>query len=367
MKHVLLALGVSALSLCTLSFGAYAADKPVVKIGATLPLTGDSAHLGESARDAMILAKESLPKNTKYDYELVFEDDGLEAKKTAAAANKLINIDKVDSIMSFSSGTGGVVSPMAERSKLIHFGLASAQSVADGDYNFIHWTPPAVEGTRFIEELKKQNYKKIAILCMNQQGVLAMRDQLKAQVPAAGIEIVNDQIADPSEKDFRTMIAKAKATNPDAYVLLFFSPQLEILGKQVKEAGVTQPLTAIESFGLAADPSLFEGSWYVDAADAGKGFNETFEKRFKKQPQLGAPNAYDVVTMIEAAYESAPAKAGEKPAKEDVIKALHALQMDGMLGHITIDEKGVVSSPASLKIVKDGKPAPYEAAAKKAE
>ena len=49
--------------------------KPVVTIGITLPLTGDVAMLGQANKKAILLSESQLPKNLKYDYKLVFEDD----------------------------------------------------------------------------------------------------------------------------------------------------------------------------------------------------------------------------------------------------------------------------------------------------
>jgi branched-chain amino acid transport system substrate-binding protein len=351
-KQFILILALSIFALPT-----FAADKPVVKIGVTLPLTGDSAHIGEADRDAMILAKENLKAGTKYDYQLVFEDDALEAKKAAATAAKLLNVDKVDALMSVSSGTGGVISPIAENAKVIHFGLASAQNVADGDYNFIHWTPPAAEAHAMVNELQKRNVKTVAFLGLNQQGFMAIRDEFLKNIEGTSIKIVSDQILNPGEKDFRTAIAKAKAHTPDIYVIIFLSPELEIIIKQMREAGIEKNITSIEAFGLSAEPQLFEGLWYIDAATAKGDFNDKFQERFSKAPGFAAANSYDVFNLIVAGYENAEVSAGEKPSRENVLKELHKIKdFNGVLGKLSVDDKGVVLSPADVNIIKDGKP-----------
>src|SRR4051812_44226626 len=91
--------------------------KPTIKIGITLPLTGDVARLGESVKNSLILAKSDLPA-TKYNYELVFEDDQFKPALGVTTANKLINIDKVSALVSFGSPVGNVISPIAEKSKI---------------------------------------------------------------------------------------------------------------------------------------------------------------------------------------------------------------------------------------------------------
>ena len=92
-------------------------EKETIKIGVSIPLSGDVAFLGEGVRDAMLLAKENLGY-TKYNYEIIFEDDQFNSTNTLTAVNKLISIDKVSVISSLGSNLGNVVSPIAEENKI---------------------------------------------------------------------------------------------------------------------------------------------------------------------------------------------------------------------------------------------------------
>lgn len=355
MKHIFALLSLFAVIFAT---PAYAQEKPVVKIGVTAPLTGDVGYIGEGIRNAITMAQENLPADTKYKYEVVYEDDMFEAKRTAATTSKMINVDKVDALISASSGTGGVASPIAEQNKVIHFGIASAASVADGNYNFNHWTSPDEEGRLMASELKKRGYKKVAAFYLNQQGVLAIRDGLKKNLEGSDVKFVTDEIINPGEKDFRTAISKAKAQNPDIYLAIFFTPQMEIIMKQLKEANVTAPITSVEGFALSNEPALFEGLWYVDSAAAKADFDEKFTAKYGKPPTTyGASNAYDIFNLIVYGYEHTASD--KKPTTEEVTKTLYTVKdYDGVLGKLAIDDKGVVFSAASVRVFKDGKPVP---------
>ena len=114
--------------------------KEAIKIGAIAPLSGSVAFMGEGLRDAILMAKDDLGK-TKHKYEIIFEDGQLNPKDFATAANKLINIDKVNAIIDITAA-GNAVSPIAEQNKVIHFGIANDQNIAKGDYNFLHTVPP---------------------------------------------------------------------------------------------------------------------------------------------------------------------------------------------------------------------------------
>ena len=365
MKKFLAAL---ALSLLTLTPAAFAADtpapaKPVIKIGVSAALTGNNAHLGENIRNALILAQENLPQNTKFEYHLVFEDSALESKKAAISANKMINVDKVDALVSHSPAAGGAISPIAEQSKVVHFNIGLAQSVAEGAYNFIHWNPPQEQARVMADELEKRGIKRVAIIKLNQSGPIELISSLSPLLIKKGIEIVFEDTINSGETDFRTSIVKAKATNPEIYIILFFTPELEIIAKQIREAGIQKPITSMFYFSASKTPEVFEGEWYVDAADASKGFNEKFETRFGKVPEIMAPNAYDIVNILVQGFETAtvaPDAVDGKPTQEAVVEALHKIDMDGMLGRLTMDEKGVVFSPAAVKIIKNGKPVAIE-------
>ena len=62
--------------------------KPVIKIGVSLPLTGDSANVSEAVKASINMAwNEWYQKDTKYNYEVIFEDDALQTAKAATVAN----------------------------------------------------------------------------------------------------------------------------------------------------------------------------------------------------------------------------------------------------------------------------------------
>ena len=107
-KNIVIVIGI--VLVCLVVLGVYAINSegrpgtnPTIKIGVTLPLTGDEATLGESNRNAIHLAASKLPSSTKYNYQLIFEDDQFNPALGASAVNKLISIDGVSALISFGS------------------------------------------------------------------------------------------------------------------------------------------------------------------------------------------------------------------------------------------------------------------------
>ena len=115
---------------------------------------GRCCLFGEGAKAATEMAKADFGP-TKFNYQFIYEDDQFKPEEAANTANKLIDVDKVNAIVSFGSPTGNVVSPIAEENDVIHFGIASDLTIAKGDYNFIDWTPPYKETDLLVSEFEK--------------------------------------------------------------------------------------------------------------------------------------------------------------------------------------------------------------------
>ena len=75
-------------------------SSPKIKIGAILPLSGAASNFGTLARRGIELALEDLSPADRARTTVVFEDDGLSNARSATAANKLLNVDKIDLLLS---------------------------------------------------------------------------------------------------------------------------------------------------------------------------------------------------------------------------------------------------------------------------
>lgn len=358
MQHatkIIIVLSVLALIVLTSFMIPQKSDETVV-LGATLPLSGDLAFLGEGYRNGMNLALMELT-DTKFTYRIVFEDDKFDPKTAATTANKLMAIDTVDGLFSFGSPTGNVVSPLAEERGIVHInGIASDQNVAKGTYNFVHWTPPYEESKLLVEEMRKRDIHTVALFVANQPGTLAVANQVMADFKKNGIELVGYEMYNPGETDMRSHVAKLAWTQPDIYMLVSMSPELEILTKQIRDQGIATSLTSIESFEWTTQPELFEGMWYVNAADASAEFVTKYTAAYGESPTVGAANGYDAVMLFVNAVEVS-SKGSKKPSQQEIRDALLAVRnYTGAVGTLSVDQDGLIVSKAVVRTIENGKP-----------
>ena len=365
-KKILVICGVLLCGLAILGASAFsgahkqAETKPVIKIGVTLPLTGDEAALGESNRNAILLAASELSSSTKYDYQLVFEDDQFNPAMGASAVNKLIGVDGVSALISFGSPVGNAVSPIAEANHITHINdFASDPHVASGTYNFVDYTPAYQDASLFMKELEKRNiHHAVFFGQQDNPGVTALiADFLRDASGTPGITINAAELFDTGTRDFKTEILEAEQHHPDIYVLEATSPELEILTRQLRELGVTAPVTTMEAFEFSDQLSLFEGMWYVNGADPMPWFLNLYAARYGKDPKFGAANGYDSFNLIVQAAESA-GDGKTIPTSAAIEQALSEVKnFNGALGDgLSVGSDHLVISNPVVRMIKNGKP-----------
>ncbi|MEW6601290.1 MAG: ABC transporter substrate-binding protein [Nitrospirota bacterium] len=330
--------------------------KETYKIGVAAPLTGGLAFLGEGIMNGIKMAQESVG-DTKYKYEVIFEDNQHDPKVSVTLANKFFDVDKADAIITIGDESGPVVSPIATAKDKIHMAIAVQRYIAKGYNNFMHWTPADEQTTLLISEMKKRGVKKVAAFRSRYVGFVELFESFKKNLKGSGIELVSDQVHDATAVDFRSQIAMAKKKNPDIYLLLTLPPALEIVAKQLKEAGETKPLTSCEAFGISPEASLFEGEWFIAPAGAQGYYRDAYKARYGSEPPMATGNAIDIFELIVRAVESTNTKS--KPSAKQVSDELHKIKYHhGALGIMHIDKDGVVVTKPQPQLIKDARPTP---------
>ncbi len=353
-KKIIISLGIIIVIILGLYFSTTSrgsANKEVIKIGIAVPLTGNQGFVGEGIKDAVLLAQKKL-ENTKYDYEFIFEDVQVDAKLAASAAQKLINIDRVDAIIDAYAPIGTTIAPIAEKAKVVHINIAFDPRAAVGDYNFIDFTTPDTSSRAFLTEMQKKGLTKLGIFRLNNPGIIAVYNSVKTLAPAYGITIVSDQEFQPGERDFKSIITKSKNSGADLYALLSIPPELDILAKQMTDLGVHNQ-TSIIYFELSPSKNLYEGLWSVGLGGISGSFEKEFKDTYKRELAFGAPNSYDAFNIIVTAAETYAGK--EKPTTTYIANKIQEIKsFTGVLGNLNVNSDGIIDSDVQIKIVENG-------------
>ena len=322
--------------------------RPVFRIGVIFPLSGDVAHMGDAAKVGIGIFEEELRvENPKYNYRILIEDNQLNASKSVMIAKKMIEVDKVDAIVTIGSNVGNAISPLTQKAGVLHFAIASDENVAKGEYNFLAATPNNKMIEKFIATLKKNNLTNIALVTQNQAAMMAYDKELIDV--NEDINILSHNYTNAGDRDFRILISKILADNPDVVVPLLYIPEISIFVKQLKDAKPDVIVANLESLSYPEDKALFDGYWFIDGAVPSAKFVEVFR-------EVTGGEVYDYTPYMYASFEvlkDAVEKFGND--KSAIIEYVLTGDFDTVLGELDFDEKGIMQSSASVKMIKDGK------------
>jgi branched-chain amino acid transport system substrate-binding protein len=350
MKKVLISI-LAALSLVACS--EEKSDKPVIKIGVVSSFSGKFAENGENVKATLELALQDVaPKNVQIKY--VYEDFGYDAPRAATAVNKLINVDKVDAIISWSAVAGNVISPIADKSGVFHFSISNDKNIAVGKYNFIHWTQSEVLADKMVDIIMSKGAKSAVLFAVYQPGLQKTTDFVESKLKAAGIktERVNFGIDD---KDFNVIVDKMKQKNFDVWYTTALPPSLDILLKTILEKDVNKPLVAIDSFLFSNIKDKLDGAQYIVTPEGDQDLLNRVTKKTGSTNYFSVGYTYDAGYILSKTYSELYEKLGRIPNSAEVAEQiLTTKNYKGSVGDITVDNDGVFQSQAVVKEIKNG-------------
>lgn len=328
-------------------------NRPVVKIGVMLPMSGEMAEFGENSRYAVEFAKEDH-KDSPIKFDIIYEDDTFTPSRAAVIANKFISVDKVDTIVTSFSPVGSVVSPIADKAKVLHIGLANAANIAEGELNFTDWQQVDVAAKKLVDYLVSQNCKKVVSFNLETVGNEEMRVETNRFLDEQGIEYKEFHF-NPENRDFALMVQKALAFNADYWILNSFSPGQDILRKEMIEHKIDIPVVNIQCMKLTKNIQLFENQTFVDAPDGSKDFRERMAKKTTSKVLNIAAYAYDIVNIIMQANEDFYAKNGRIANDFELADTLKKTKFyQGVVGELEVQDNGVIKSPSVMKKIING-------------
>ena len=288
-----------------------AAEPPRYTIGVVLPLSGSSAEFGQTARAAIELALEQLPPEDRGRMKVIFEDDGLVSSRSVSAGRKLIDIDRVDALITWSSSTALSLVGITESRKIPHVAIASDPAVSRGRrYTFTYWALPEDEAELVYGYLMKRSKKRIGVLAVTHNGILANRTALEAIIARrGGLTVVASEEVSDSVLDFRSVIERIKGRGAiDAFVPMFFPGQLSAAVRQARGLGIEAEIAGFETFEdkaeIAAANGALSGAVFATGADPTPAFLRDFQIRFPRLSLYTASNSYDSLVLLAQATRS---------------------------------------------------------------
>lgn len=285
---------------------------PSITIGVILPLSGPAANFGAIAQRGIELALEDLSPEDRARTRVLYEDDGLVNARSATAARKLISIDKVDALVTWSSGTALTVASIVEGGRVPQIAIASDPAVVrNKKFSFTYWPLPEDESRTLYDYLVRIGKRRVALLTLTHNGSLAIRDAFATLVEQdEKVKIVANEEVAGDVNDFRGVLSRVKAKGEaDCFIPILFPGQLAVSIKQAREVGIHGSLAGFETFEdkdeFRASGGLLAGAVYASGADPDPGFIKRYRAKFPDMSFYTANQTYDAIMLLVAATRNA--------------------------------------------------------------
>ncbi|HXP78237.1 MAG TPA: amino acid ABC transporter substrate-binding protein [Stellaceae bacterium] len=259
-----LVLAFLAIALVAVAPPVRAADP--LKIGFSMPLTGGLAGGGKSALLAIQMWAEDV--NAKggllgRPVQLIFYDDQTNSSQVPAIYTKLLDIDKVDLVIS-AYGTNQIAPamPIVMQRNLVFMGLFGTGVNDNFHYDKYFQILPNGKETRFGPS---EGFLEIAMTMSPKPQTIAMAaaDAEYAQTVIAGareivkrlgLKVVYDKSYPPNTVDYAPIVRAMQAVNPDLVYIASYPPDSVGMVRAASEIGLKPKMFGGGMIGIAFTP-----------------------------------------------------------------------------------------------------------------
>jgi branched-chain amino acid transport system substrate-binding protein len=341
-----------------------AAAKPPIKIGISLPLTGNFSEPGTAAMRGYKIWQQLVNKHGGLlgrKVQLIVRDDGSNQNTIVADYTRLITEDKVDLLLgTFSSLLNLPASAVAERFKMVYVEPAGGSPrMFNRGFEYLFFAQQATaphQGDLFSGWVKKlpagKRPKTAAYPTQDDPFTQPVIEGIRTKLEAAGIRTVYSKVYAPDTTDFDTIAAGIKSSGADlvaegavfddgvgiirSFRKLGYNPKVLFETSAPSESALFS-----KAIGVQNTTGIFYAvSWSPSAKGPGYPRNQEFLRAYKKAYQGGIP-AEDAADAFAAAQvlETAVRKVG-KIDQEKLKDYLHGHPVRTILGPLSWDKTG---------------------------
>jgi len=335
-----------------------------IKIAGLVSLTGSGSPFGPNNRiahqavvDQVNAAGGLLGRKLEY----LSEDDQTNAEAGIRGARKLIDVDKVQALLSvWASAVGTAVLPLCWENKVMMLAISAADSLAALPHQgyFVRTQPHTeLQGKEFGRFILAQNAKSVYLIMPQTPFTETVFKAIRDTVEPKGVK-VGTAIIDNKKNSFRSEIDEMMRANPDIFMMGGYLAENIVMAKDLFRSGYKGK---VMGFAYGITPAFIEGAGKEAAegifsiADPSPAFNSPAYSKLKalvKKDQLDTfqCQAYDHANL--AILSMAKGKEASGTAIRDNIRK------------ITNNDSGVVVDNAldGLKLIAEGKEIKYSGA-----
>ena len=325
------------MGLCFILSGCAPEKQAPLVVGGIFSITGPASYLGEPERNTLQMMVDEI--NAKggikgRPIKVVIYDDETDVTKARLHAEKLVTKDQALAIIGPSiTPSSMTVLEVTQKAKIPLISCAAAAGITapakDRFWTFKTAQTDEMAVARIFQYCQKHQLTKVAILTVSSAFGVAGKEQLLAQAPKFGMEVVGQEVFGDKDTDMTPQLTKIRSLPAQAVICWGVGPAPALVAKNMKQLGFTIPLIQshgaaskkfIELAGDAADGILLPAgklAVFKQLPDADpqkkvcQGYDDMYRKKFNAPASSFGGYAFDATQMLKMAIE----KAGPDRAK----------------------------------------------------
>jgi len=325
-----------------------------VRIGAANPITGGLAAMGKDAENGTRLAIEEINASNlvvggqKITLQLDAKDDAGDPRTATVVSQALVDDNVAAVVGHLNSGCTIPASKAYSQAGIVQLTTSTnpAYTLQGFKTTYRLTATDAQQGPALANYVvKKVKAKNVAVVDDATAYGQGLADEFAKAVGTLGGAVVSRDATNDKAVDFRAILTKIKAENPD--VIMFggadagagpFAKQAKQLGLRAKIVGgdgvCTEKLA--ELAGDAVDNVICsEAGAPLEKMPGGKAFEKKYMTRYGQPIEAFAPYDYDAVYIIVDAMKRA-----NSTDKAKILAAMPATAYEGVAGKYSYDSKG---------------------------
>ena len=278
-----------------------------------LAVTGQGSFFGDVMSKGAKLAAAEIKAADGIDYKITIADHKSgEVPAALSGVREMVSQNKIKILQTSYGAPSEAIVPLIAQDKLLSFN-GGGSSPGQVGKPFLYQTrmifgdDPAPGALAYLAKTYP-NAKRLAVVGTKENGV-AGRNEIAPRVwkQLTGGSVVANEQHDVGATDFQALVARLKASKPDAILTFSFGDDVGYLVKAIREANLTIPIMGIEFTAQAAKVAGDSYNSYNFATDFydptnPNPWNQIFVKGYRdaygKDPEYYGANYYEQVFWV---------------------------------------------------------------------
>jgi branched-chain amino acid transport system substrate-binding protein len=347
---------VVAIIIVIVMFSNQQKENDTIKIGVIYSLSGPLTFLGEELQRGTILAEERIIEESKYNIEVFYEDHKGLPQEAISAANKLIEINNVDYIISDYTSTSQAIAPLVKEANKFMIYVSSVNSEIAKQDKFIfkeHFNLDQTCAKLGQEIALNRNITTLGVLRSNEEWNEQCIPALKKELNKENITVYVETFL-PSQKDVKGNILKLTNKNVEGFMILSFSNTLDNILRQLDI--LYKPELVVLSYAAdSAAQTKFNIDYFNKTTTIGfhpmletnkitRELMEKYERKYNSILNYNTIDGYDGLMHIYMAFKQCEDPKNYNCVREKLLEA----QFKTSSGIISFDEDGILQKSGNV-------------------